>query len=205
MPTCSCPDGIKNETCKHILFVMFKVLAVPVESNICASSSSARRTLLLLTARVPGYQRALLLPELTALFAAAPANPTSIIASAAVRAAYRKTEAGSASVDDPSARAGRRRRAREEDARGGGRSVPSPSSISRESAADALSRSCRLPGLLRLDARDRLDARLLPRRRRLRPASARRVPEHVEADAEESRQGRHLCVSPLRPRSSCEH
>ena len=44
MPTCSCPDGIKNGTCKHILFVMLKVLAVPVESNLCASPSSASRT-----------------------------------------------------------------------------------------------------------------------------------------------------------------
>lgn len=48
VPTCSCPD--KNATCKHILFVMLKILRIPEENNLW-------------------YQQALLDSELAAIFA----------------------------------------------------------------------------------------------------------------------------------------
>ncbi|KAI5480792.1 zinc finger, RING-type protein [Pseudohyphozyma bogoriensis] len=52
-PSCSCPDGQKNGQCKHILFVLLKVLHVPRSSNLW-------------------YQKSLLTSEIRAIFALAP-------------------------------------------------------------------------------------------------------------------------------------
>lgn len=50
VPSCSCPDGSKGNHCKHLLFVLLKILQVPQDSNLW-------------------YQAALLTNELEAIFA----------------------------------------------------------------------------------------------------------------------------------------
>jgi len=58
-PTCSCPDAMKGNHCKHILFIFLKVLQVSRESGFW-------------------YQKALLTNELEAIFAEAPLAPNSV-------------------------------------------------------------------------------------------------------------------------------
>ena len=60
LPTCDCPDALKGNHCKHLLFVMLKVLHVPSTSTLA-------------------YQKALLTSELEEIFAAAPPNPSTHI------------------------------------------------------------------------------------------------------------------------------
>lgn len=55
-PTCDCPDSQKNGTCKHISFVMLRVLHVPESSQIW-------------------YLRGLLPTELAHIFATSFPNP----------------------------------------------------------------------------------------------------------------------------------
>ncbi|GAA5983700.1 hypothetical protein JCM11641_000938 [Rhodosporidiobolus odoratus] len=86
IPQCDCPDGRKNGTCKHILFVMLKILQVPQTSNLW-------------------YQAGLLASELTAIFAHARPAPRSVV-DERVSKAYRiaigqeKPEAGSSANED---------------------------------------------------------------------------------------------------------
>ncbi|KAF9258205.1 hypothetical protein L218DRAFT_742380 [Marasmius fiardii PR-910] len=56
LPNCNCPDSLKGNHCKHIMFVFFKVLQVPRSS-------------------FHWYQKALLNSELQEIFDAAPAPP----------------------------------------------------------------------------------------------------------------------------------
>ncbi|KAK4054456.1 hypothetical protein OIV83_000950 [Microbotryomycetes sp. JL201] len=60
MPKCTCPDGIKGNTCKHIIFIMLRVLQVPHASGVW-------------------YQSALLSTELKQIFNEAPAAPQSVM------------------------------------------------------------------------------------------------------------------------------
>jgi len=70
IPTCSCPDFEKGHLCKHILFVMLKVLRVPQNSPLI-------------------YQKALLQSELQSIFAAAPPIPShGVVASNVIVSAY---------------------------------------------------------------------------------------------------------------------
>jgi len=59
LPSCNCPDAIKGNHCKHILFIFLKVLSVSINSSFY-------------------YQKALLSTELKAIFADAPAAPNSL-------------------------------------------------------------------------------------------------------------------------------
>ncbi|KAG8779577.1 hypothetical protein FRC15_010059 [Serendipita sp. 397] len=68
LPTCDCPDFLKGNHCKHILFVYLKVLNVKESSNLF-------------------YQKALLDSELLAIFTEAPAAPNSV-ANSRVLTAY---------------------------------------------------------------------------------------------------------------------
>lgn len=68
-PNCDCPDHMKGNLCKHILFVFLKVLRTPRDSYIIC-------------------QRALLQHELQEVFSQAPKRNDRVRASAAVRAAY---------------------------------------------------------------------------------------------------------------------
>ncbi|ORY89438.1 hypothetical protein BCR35DRAFT_300624 [Leucosporidium creatinivorum] len=56
LPSCTCPDGAKGNHCKHIIFVLLKILQVPLEVNLW-------------------YQAALLQTELRAIFAHARPAP----------------------------------------------------------------------------------------------------------------------------------
>ncbi|GAA5925620.1 uncharacterized protein JCM15063_005074 [Sporobolomyces koalae] len=61
VPTCDCPDGQKGNHCKHLIFVLLKILQVPVlESNLW-------------------YQSALLTSELEAIFANARPAPRTLL------------------------------------------------------------------------------------------------------------------------------
>lgn len=55
LPSCTCPDHAKGNLCKHIIFVLLKVLKVREDSNLI-------------------YQKALLKSELAEIFANSPAN-----------------------------------------------------------------------------------------------------------------------------------
>ncbi|KAF4615107.1 hypothetical protein D9613_013017 [Agrocybe pediades] len=68
LPRCNCPDSVKGNHCKHILFVFLKVLQVSQASGFW-------------------YQKALLTSELQQIFANAPLAPNSV-AHAHVREAY---------------------------------------------------------------------------------------------------------------------
>ncbi|KAI0681877.1 hypothetical protein BC835DRAFT_1001369 [Cytidiella melzeri] len=59
VPSCNCPDALKGNQCKHILFVFAKVLQVPFESHVW-------------------YQKALLSTELEEVFAHAPLAPNDV-------------------------------------------------------------------------------------------------------------------------------
>ncbi|EMD38028.1 hypothetical protein CERSUDRAFT_134570 [Gelatoporia subvermispora B] len=67
-PSCNCPDALKGNHCKHILFIFLKVLQVTQESGYW-------------------YQKGLLTSELDDIFARAPPAPNSV-ANARVREAY---------------------------------------------------------------------------------------------------------------------
>ncbi|GAA5923677.1 hypothetical protein JCM1841_004824 [Sporobolomyces salmonicolor] len=76
-PSCNCPDGMKGNHCKHILFVLLKILQVPQTSNLGVSLASLH-----LPPRHPlflWYQSALLSSELRAIFAHARPAPRSQI------------------------------------------------------------------------------------------------------------------------------
>ncbi|KAI8921619.1 hypothetical protein BC831DRAFT_476341 [Entophlyctis helioformis] len=79
---CNCPDSNKGNLCKHVLFVMLKVLRCPRDD-------------------VRVFQRALLSSELEDLFANAPQAPTDM-ANVAVQMLF-KTAHGEAVEDDTSA------------------------------------------------------------------------------------------------------
>ncbi|KAA1468285.1 hypothetical protein DENSPDRAFT_833540 [Dentipellis sp. KUC8613] len=68
VPSCNCPDALKGNHCKHLLFIYLKVLQVSQASGFW-------------------YQKALLTSELEIVFAEAPAAPTAV-AHARVREAY---------------------------------------------------------------------------------------------------------------------
>ncbi|KAF8663994.1 hypothetical protein AX16_000845 [Volvariella volvacea WC 439] len=59
VPRCDCPDAMKGNHCKHILFVFLKVLQVPQFSGLW-------------------YQKALLTSELESIFSSAPIAPNSV-------------------------------------------------------------------------------------------------------------------------------
>ena len=72
VPTCSCPDFDNGHLCKHILFVMLKVLRVPQNSPLI-------------------YQKALLQAELRSIFDAAPPIPShGVVASNVIVNAYQQ-------------------------------------------------------------------------------------------------------------------
>ncbi|KAJ3913212.1 hypothetical protein F5877DRAFT_52783 [Lentinula edodes] len=93
VPHCNCPDHQKGHHCKHLLFILVKVLQIPQSSNYW-------------------YQKALLSDELSEIFSAAPPPPQlrgSFIANKTVVGAWREatgrapvttTSTGSVS-DDP--------------------------------------------------------------------------------------------------------
>ncbi|KAI0339081.1 hypothetical protein BDW22DRAFT_1362000 [Trametopsis cervina] len=88
VPSCNCPDAMKGNHCKHILFVFAKVLQVPFESHVW-------------------YQKALLSTELEEIFASAPMAPNDVSHPRVLEAYARvtgKTPAGAAGDD------GKRRR-----------------------------------------------------------------------------------------------
>jgi len=69
IPSCSCPDHMKGNTCKHILLIFLKVLKVPAKSSYI-------------------YQKALLTSEVREIFDAAPPTLIGVLANATVRKAY---------------------------------------------------------------------------------------------------------------------
>lgn len=80
LPSCSCIDFQKGNICKHILFVMLKVLRVNPSSNLV-------------------FQRGLLSSELRGIFSAAPATVIgSVRANDQVRTQYQQLASGSASA-----------------------------------------------------------------------------------------------------------
>ncbi|CAF0848286.1 unnamed protein product [Didymodactylos carnosus] len=76
MPTCNCPDALRNSLCKHILFVMHRVLKVHRKSPLL-------------------YQQALLTSELHDIFAKADslhsAIDSNVLAEQTVREMYQRT------------------------------------------------------------------------------------------------------------------
>ncbi|KAF9450267.1 hypothetical protein P691DRAFT_726392 [Macrolepiota fuliginosa MF-IS2] len=58
-PKCNCPDNLRGNHCKHIMFIFLKVLCVPISSHIW-------------------YQKALLTSELESVFSHAPEAPNSV-------------------------------------------------------------------------------------------------------------------------------
>ncbi|RYH22975.1 hypothetical protein EON65_18470 [archaeon] len=69
IPSCTCPDAARKGLCKHIIFIMVKVLQVPKQSELV-------------------YQRALLQTELAQIFATAPEPAASVQAKKEVVVAY---------------------------------------------------------------------------------------------------------------------
>ncbi|KAG2019600.1 hypothetical protein CC2G_005023 [Coprinopsis cinerea AmutBmut pab1-1] len=69
IPSCTCPDAMKGNHCKHILFIFTKVLHVPRSSG-------------------SWYQKALLTDELQEIFDNAPAAPNAGVTNARVQEAY---------------------------------------------------------------------------------------------------------------------
>ncbi|TEB39398.1 hypothetical protein FA13DRAFT_1723590 [Coprinellus micaceus] len=94
LPSCDCPDHRKGNHCKHILFVMTKVLQVPNSSNLW-------------------YQKALLTPELQEIFDNAPAAPNAVT-NRRVQEAYARAT-GKANAGSATAPAKGRRMPQEED------------------------------------------------------------------------------------------
>lgn len=76
LPSCTCPDFERGHLCKHIIFVMVKVLHVPRKSELI-------------------FQKALMKTELAKIFADAPPAPQSeVIANTKVINAYNKVVGG---------------------------------------------------------------------------------------------------------------
>jgi len=71
-PTCNCPDCARGKLCKHIIFVMVKVLQVNRTSELI-------------------YQNALLQSELADVFRNAPIPTAAVLANRQVVKAYKKT------------------------------------------------------------------------------------------------------------------
>ncbi|EKM57496.1 uncharacterized protein PHACADRAFT_206397 [Phanerochaete carnosa HHB-10118-sp] len=82
IPQCSCPDSLKGNHCKHILFIFAKVLQVPYTSHAW-------------------YQKALLTSELQEVFANAPLAPNDM-ANSRVREAYARATGKSATSSSSS-------------------------------------------------------------------------------------------------------
>ncbi|KAJ3851599.1 hypothetical protein EV368DRAFT_42771 [Lentinula lateritia] len=89
VPHCNCPDHQKGHHCKHLLFILVKVLQIPQSSNYW-------------------YQKALLSDELTEIFSAAPPPPQlrgSFIANQTVVGAWReatgRAPVNNTTLDDP--------------------------------------------------------------------------------------------------------
>lgn len=77
-PSCNCPDFGRSHLCKHILFVLLKVLRVPIESNLL-------------------YQRALLQSELKEIFCGLQTNDLGrVLAKQEVIKAYHNKSSGKA-------------------------------------------------------------------------------------------------------------
>lgn len=75
-PSCNCPDFGRSHLCKHILFVLLKVLHVPIESNLL-------------------YQRALLQSELKEIFCGLQTNDLGrVLAKQEVIRAYNNKSSG---------------------------------------------------------------------------------------------------------------
>jgi hypothetical protein len=75
-PSCNCPDFGRSHLCKHILFVLLKVLHVPIESNLL-------------------YQRALLQSELKEIFCGLQTNDLGrVLAKQEVIKAYHNKSSG---------------------------------------------------------------------------------------------------------------
>ncbi|KIJ23990.1 hypothetical protein M422DRAFT_39338 [Sphaerobolus stellatus SS14] len=70
VPSCNCPDAMKGNHCKHILFIFLKVLSVPLHSHTY-------------------YQKALLSTELETIFANAREAPNALT-NGRIKAAYAK-------------------------------------------------------------------------------------------------------------------
>lgn len=84
LPTCSCPDFGRSRLCKHILFVVLKVLRVDSRSELV-------------------FQDALLQSELAEIFKNAPPAPNDIQAKAEVLTAYNKMVGESSSSSSSAA------------------------------------------------------------------------------------------------------
>ncbi|KAM0791383.1 hypothetical protein ACM66B_005848 [Microbotryomycetes sp. NB124-2] len=80
VPHCTCPDGAKGNYCKHIIFVMLRVLQVSFDGGLW-------------------YQAALLQSELKQIFNDAPAAPQSVM-DQRLTAAYRATTGKHQGKDD---------------------------------------------------------------------------------------------------------
>ena len=74
-PTCNCPDCARGKLCKHIIFVLVKVLQVPRNSELI-------------------YQNALLQSELATMFENAPKSTSIVLAKEEVVNAYKKSVLG---------------------------------------------------------------------------------------------------------------
>jgi hypothetical protein len=71
-PTCTCPDCARGKLCKHIIFILVKVLHVPRDSELV-------------------YQNALLQSELKQIFDNAPRAGADVVAKVEVVSAYKRT------------------------------------------------------------------------------------------------------------------
>ncbi|EAU80667.2 hypothetical protein CC1G_08274 [Coprinopsis cinerea okayama7 len=81
IPSCTCPDAMKGNHCKHILFIFTKVLHVPRSSG-------------------SWYQKALLTDELQEIFDNAPAAPNAGVTNARVQEAYLRSIGRGACLSD---------------------------------------------------------------------------------------------------------
>ncbi|KAJ2923755.1 hypothetical protein H1R20_g13336, partial [Candolleomyces eurysporus] len=103
-PKCNCPDAGKGNHCKHILFVMTKVLQVPQSSNLWYQKyePSFLKTISLLIL-ITSFTRALLTSELETIFANAPAAPNAVtnrrVQEVYARATGKASEPASATPD----------------------------------------------------------------------------------------------------------
>ncbi|KAI0074204.1 hypothetical protein K474DRAFT_1601907 [Panus rudis PR-1116 ss-1] len=88
-PSCTCPDAMRGNHCKHILFIFLKVLQVPEESHCW-------------------FQKALLTSELQEIFANAPPSPENVV-NARVREAYARMTGKGASSSQEDLQGGKKR------------------------------------------------------------------------------------------------
>ncbi|KAI0033393.1 hypothetical protein K488DRAFT_47803 [Vararia minispora EC-137] len=92
LPSCSCPDAVKGNHCKHILFVFLKVLQVSQSSELW-------------------YQKALLSEELETIFSEAPLAPNALAHPHVLEAYTRATgrQPSASALQDGGAATGKRR------------------------------------------------------------------------------------------------